>query len=292
MHAQVPCERCSLHLEENISLRMRLVPAVNTADAKDLHTWQVPPENRLDGTGNWGSKPFRGQRALSLPHPVLELPQFCVDYFEAQEAFVLFFAASGSHALNEGLQALLHVTRGRPAAKIGLCSWYNAGIGFLMPFQPPHIKKMTKASKPAPGMVDLRNFVPLSTNYSKEYADAGRYYLVHGTPMPSHMLDRTTVHVAQMSTLLVQMTGIDEKDAPGVVDLLLGSQDQSIQQKIAMMPAWYKSVQNGRFSGSLCVFMIELITSDGLLVRPTTKVVTHTHSNALDRISSLHIFLG
>ncbi len=60
----------------------------------------------------------------------------------------------------------LHFTSSMCLFLVGWCR-YGAGVGFLLPFQPPHLLKATGAKKAVPGMVDLRGLIPMSTAYSK-----------------------------------------------------------------------------------------------------------------------------
>ena len=96
-------------------------------EIKELAT--VPPaaQGKLDCLNNYGSLPFRGALALGLPQPVLHCPDEVAQFFKREETSVVCFAAGGSHAINEAVQAgisLVLRARGVRTVRIGWWGWY------------------------------------------------------------------------------------------------------------------------------------------------------------------------
>ena len=77
----------------------------------------------LDATNNWGSRPFRF--ATGMPQPLPELPSFISTFFEREGTALLFFAAGGSHAVNEAVQvgASLVASTSTRHIKFGYWGW-------------------------------------------------------------------------------------------------------------------------------------------------------------------------
>ncbi len=107
----------------------------------------------------------------------------------------------------------------------------------------------------------------------QEYDTAGRYFLAHGRPIPSQLLDQSTVNIATMVAAFTAMTSIAAEDVKAAVEMLVESQDESLADKAAKMPGWFLEAKTARFPGSMAALVVELIMSNGLEV--LHKATTH-----------------
>ena len=101
--------------------------SLDEEEIKELAT--VPPAapGKLDCLNNYGSLPFRGPLASGLPQPVLRCPNEVANFFRREETSIVCFAAGGSHAINEAVQAgisLVLRSRGVRTVRIGWWGWY------------------------------------------------------------------------------------------------------------------------------------------------------------------------